>query len=100
MGAEQSRDSPHTTGFKRTETANFDFREDNLNGSSGYQQSRQKSANEQYNNNDRRMGKAYQDDSKTRNISHDNNRSNAYWLEVGMDVVKRLETGDNRFYSR
>ena len=98
MGAEQSRDGGHTTGFKRTEIANFDFREDNFNGSSGYQQ-RQKSAYEQYNNNDRRIGKEYKDDSKTRKIAHDN-RNNAYWLEVGMDVVKRLETGDNRFYSR
>ena len=98
MGAEQSRDGGHTTGFKRTEIANFDFREDNFSGSSGYQQ-RQKRANEQYNNNDRRVGKEYKDDSKTRNISHDD-RNNTYWLEVGMDVVKRLETGDNRFYSR
>lgn len=101
MGAEQSRDGTHTTGFKRTEIANFDFRDDDFskNRSTGFQQ-RQKSSNERYqNNNDKRTGKDYDDDSKSRNNSH-NNRSNAYWLEVGMDVVKRLENDDNRFYSR
>lgn len=101
MGAEQSRDGAHTTGFKRTEIANFDFRDDDFSkdGSTGNQQ-RQRGSNEWYNNNNgRRMGKECDTDSKSRNISH-NNRSNTYWLEVGMDVVKRLENDDNRFYSR
>ena len=99
MGAEQSRDGAHT-GFKRTEIANFDFRDNDFSkdGSTGYQQ-RQRGSNERYNNNDRRMGKECDDDSKSRNVSH-NNRSNTYWLEVGMDVVKRLENDNNRFYSR
>ena len=96
MGAEQSRDGAHTTGFKRTEIANFDFRDTDFNkdGSMGNQQ-RQRGSN----NNDRRMGKECEKESKSRNVSH-NNRSNTYWLEVGMDVVKRLENDDNRFYSR
>ena len=95
MGAEQSREGSSTTGFKRTEIANFDFRDDKFS-KSGIQQ-RQRSSNERYNNNDRKIG-GKEDNFKSRNSSNDN-RNNAYWLEVGMDVVKRLENDDNRFYT-
>ena len=93
MGSEQSRDAPHhTVEPKKTEIANFDFRDNSKDGSMMIQQ-RQKSSHARYNHNNRGLEK-YEENLKT-----ENHRSNSYWLEVGMDVVKRLDNGDNRFYS-
>ena len=94
MGSEQSRDAPHhTVEPKKTEIANFDFRDNSKDGSMMIQQ-RQKSSHTQYNNNNNIRLERYEE-----NLRKENHRSNSYWLEVGMDVVKRLDNGDNRFYS-
>ena len=82
MGSEQSRDAPHhTVGPKKTEIANFDFRDDNKDGSMMIQQ-RQKSSHTRYNHNNNIRLEKYEE-----NLKKENYRSNSYWLEVGMDVV-------------
>ena len=110
MGAEQSRDS---SGFgpKKTETANFDFRFEKLSKqeaaavrstvqSLGYQsyQSQKPRPPHQTRHFEPDPGYSKPQESRQR---HDH-ATNCYWLEVGMDVVKRLENEDKftNFYSR
>ena len=80
MGAEQStHQSPvhhQTQQLRKTETANFDFRHDGtiqrsflLEGSGG------ESRNE----------------GRQEKINKENRDKNYYWLEVGMDVVKKID---------
>ena len=81
MGAEQSsaQSSSHTGGqqLRKTETANFDFRHEGATLQRGFLlEASGKSAGE--GRQEWRRNKESRD-------------SNCYWLEVGMDVVKKID---------
>ena len=89
MGAEQSRDG---APLRKTETANFDFRFDQPNKNESTKSSPSHA-------NIEKKTEHWSKEQKM-NTSGDNN---SCWLEVGMDVVKRLDSQQNTFqtfYSR
>ena len=100
MGADQSRDSFQGSGsVRKTETANFDFRSEVPSRFSKDEKSSDRSSNSwtkpTFNN-------FQSTKTKTGETSLNDSRSNCYWLEVGMDVVKRLDNEDKyqNIYSR
>ena len=113
MGAEQSRDN---SGFgpKKTETANFDFRFEKLSKqeaaavrstvhSLGYQSSPPQKPRPPHQTRHQphfEPDPGYSKPQESR--QRPDHGTNCYWLEVGMDVVKRLESEDKftNFYSR
>ena len=110
MGAEQSRDS---SGFgpKKTETANFDFRFEKLSKqeaaavrstvqSFGYQSYQSQKPRPPHQTRHFEPDPGYSKPQESR--QRPEHGTNCYWLEVGMDVVKRLENEDKftNFYSR
>ena len=97
MGADQSRDS-FQGNVRKTETANFDFRSE---------------VPSRFSNEDRRsigsnswnkptINNFSSTKHKTGETALNDSRNNCYWLEVGMDVVKRLDNEDKyqNIYSR
>lgn len=90
MGAEQSKDGGV---LRKTETANFDFRFEQPNKD----ESTKSSPNHASIN---KKTEHWSVEQKMMNTSGD---GNSCWLEVGMDVVKRLDSQQNTFqafYSR
>ena len=78
MGAEQSAGQPpahHPGQLRKTETANFDFRHDGTTIQRSFLLEAGESRNE------RRQEK----------MNKENRDKNYYWLEVGMDVVKKID---------
>ena len=85
MGAEQSREP----ALRKTETANFDFRFDQPFKKDNEESTQSNHTSTSIN--------------KKTGCREPNMKTGDYWLEVGLDVVKRLDTQQNTyqaFYSR
>ena len=81
MGAEQSREC----NTKKTETANFDFRFDFAN------------KNEDSIGKEKNTETSWKQKTEELKSEGDFNKQ-CYWLEVGMDVVKRIDNNDFNSY--
>ena len=102
MGADQSRDSSFqgSGSVRKTETANFDFRSEVPSRFANEDRTSKNSGSSSWNK--PAINNFSSTNNKTGETSLNDPRNNCYWLEVGMDVVKRLDTEDKyqNIYSR